>query len=134
MTEKEQESTPEQKLAFEEKLKASMEVIAKQKEQEINPNAISIEGIINWRLVVDTETKHTQVAYNASVSNEGAVLALSQQIINSIITHAENNGANSKETQRLRIAKFELQKLFGRCLTYILDNRDKELAPKEDVK
>jgi hypothetical protein len=102
-------------------------------EPKVNPNAISIEGAINWKLIVDTETKNTQVLYNASVSNEGAVLALCQQIINSIITHEENNGAKSKDTQRMRIAQFELQKLFGRCLTYILDNRDKELAPKDSI-
>lgn len=99
--------------------------------QAINPNQISIEGTINWKLFVNTETKQTQILCNNSVSNEGAVLALSHQLIDDIIAHAKKNDVSSKDTQRLRIAQFELQKLFGKCLNYLIDNRDKELTQKE---
>ncbi len=103
-------------------------------ETPINDKLISIEGNIQWRIVVNTETKQTQVLFNASVSNECAILGLSHQIIDGIIKHSTDQGVKPKEMTRLRITQFEMQKLFGRCLTYLMDNKDKELTQKEETK
>lgn len=120
----EQEGTP----AF------NTEAIEKQLEKveqlEKNNKLLSIEGTINWKLFVNLETNETQIVCNSSTANDGAVLALAHQMVDGIIAKNKKE-LKATDNRRLRITQFELQKLFGRCLDYIIRNRDKELTPKE---
>lgn len=111
--------------------KQLLDTMSQPKEQPID-SRISIEGNIQWKLNIDLQTNQTQILCNQSISNEAATLALANTIITNIIEDRKKKGVKQKETQRLRIAQFELQKLFAQCITYIIDNKDKELAVKEN--
>lgn len=100
-------------------------------DQEKDENKMSIEGNIQWKLLVNLETKETQILCNNSVSNEAAMLCLAHQLIDNIISSEKSKGVKDKNMTRLRITQFELQKLFGRCFDYILNNKDSELTKKE---
>lgn len=127
------ENVSNHKSTFEENLKIveeSQKIIDSKK--AIDPTQMSIEGNVQWKLNINLAKNETLILCNQSVSNEAATLALANNIITNIIEDKQKKGIGSKDTQRLRITQFELQKLFAQCITYIIDNKDKELIVKEN--